>query len=345
MHDALGCHIYAGGHSIGVRRAGFNVLAHLEESNFGAETSRRNLGVEVRYGIDKWRAQEFQGRVGWLYGNPPCAAWSSLGVRTKARGQDGRGANDDRARCTERLFDLIDVVEPTVFSWECVTNALTHGREFVLERARFCLERGYDVHLIAFQAADLGLPSRRLRMFFVASLVDFSIGMNPVARYVTPREALAGVTDRGPGGDARPAYAAVLRAMPPGRGVPRKFCEENGLPVKFPFSIKRVGWDDPATWTISGSAHLVHPDEPRFLSVLEQQLLLGYPPDYKFAGGVAAQYKQIGCAVTPAASEWLARAVKASLDAPRLVARPRLRMHDLAGGKFEALYQGVVDHA
>jgi hypothetical protein len=163
-YGALGAHIYAGGHTLGVRATKrFDTGVHLEEGTFGAETSRRELGVEVRVGMDCWNPSAFRGGVDWLYSNPPCAAWSSAGTR--------RGAAHDLARHTERVFDLMPAVKPTVFSWECVTNVATAGKEFVLERARQAIGWGYDVHLVTLEVADLGLPSMRKRFFFVASKV------------------------------------------------------------------------------------------------------------------------------------------------------------------------------
>lgn len=329
-HFALGCHIYAGGHTIGVRRAGFEVTTHLEEGAFGAETSRRNLGVDVRVGIENWRAAEFGGLIDWLYTNPPCASFSQAGhaVKDKEARNVRRFAKDDRTNCALRCFDLIDVVKPTVFSWECVAAATTAGDEFVKKRIEFCHARGYDVHGLLFDAADLGLPSRRRRFFFVASKVAFAPTLTPHP-HVTVREAWRGL-DPGPVVACRTIRTEILKRMP--RGVFGKLAnyavvgqvidgKKYGKPG---FLHWRIGWDKPAP-TVTGGQHLYHPDLARPLTIREQQVLCGYPATYEFSGRPSVQYAEIAKAVTPHAAEWLARQVRRALDADERVGRRKRR--------------------
>ncbi len=51
-HNALGCHIYAGGFT---------------------------LGIECRVGQSNWNVSDFRGKVDLVYTNPPCAGWSQAG--------------------------------------------------------------------------------------------------------------------------------------------------------------------------------------------------------------------------------------------------------------------------
>lgn len=349
---ALGAHIYAGGHSLGAKRAGFDVVAHLEEDAFKdfVEPSRRNLKVEVRLGVDNWKPRDFGrgkklGDVDWLFCNPPCAAWSAAGVR--------KGAKDDRARMTERCFGLIEDVQPSVFTWECVTNVLTLGRDFALARARQAADLGYDVHFVVFEASDLGLPSFRKRFFFVASRVPFSIERGSSDK-VTVRQAWRGLGAVGPGQGCSVNEKKLLDAMPVGskNGSLRNFADSDlrayaakhgKFKIHPAFSQKRLRLDEPS-YTVMGGAHLWHPTESRRITVKEQQVLAGYPKDYEFTGSIGKQYAQIGCAVTPTAGEWMGRAIKRALDAekPRRRSRPTFSIHDLTNGRFERDYADLV---
>lgn len=354
-YKALGCHVYAGGHALGVKRSGrFDTLAHLEEGDFGVATAKKNLGVEVRVGMDQWRANLFaRDGVDWLYTNPPCAAWSSAGTR--------KGAKHDLARHTERVFDLIPQVKPTFFSWECVTNVLTAGKDFALERARFAMKHGYDVHFVVLEVADLGLPSMRKRFFFVASKIGIAFE-KPNEKRVTVREAWASLPkDRGPGASCSPIEKELLKAMPVGRynGSLRNFVDNdlrafaqghNRFKKKIhpAFSQKRLRLDEPS-YTVMGGAHLWHPTQARRITVLEQQVLAGYPASYEFLGSIQSRYAQIGKAVTPTAGRWLADQVAGALDAEgeapssRRHARNRtFQVHDFTNGKFAELYAGVT---
>ena len=50
----------------------------------------------------------------------------------------------------------------------------------------------------------------------------------------------------------------------------------------------------------------IHPYEDRSISVREAAYLQGFPKDFVFLGGLASQYKQVGNAVPPIFSEFLA---------------------------------------
>lgn len=323
---AAGCHIYAGGHTVGVKQAGFDVRLHLEEGSFGAETARRNLGVEVRlnasaeagdFDLVEWWPRDV-GQVDWLFGNPPCAAWSTMSAgTTKVRGE-----KSDYVGCTERLFALATAARPTVFSWECVTQVLKAGRSYVDRKAAAMRDLGYEVHEVVFDAADCGLPSRRKRFFFVASKVRLEFE-RPAEPHVTPREAWARTAaagfDPGPGcigGEE----VKLLKTMPKGRGRVRDYAISVGSSLRPFASNMRLGFDELAP-TIAGGAHYYHPEEPRYLTVREQQVLAGYPPDYEFVCSLSQRYLQIGRGVSPPAARWLGRHVAAGLRAGRRARR------------------------
>ncbi len=300
-----------------MRQAGFEAPIHLEEWNFGTETAIKNLGVEVRVGKPNWRAAEFSGLVDWVYSNPPCAAWSVAGVKKRGKNEN-RWQNDARPQFTLDCFDLIDQVEPLVFSWECVAQAIK-AKAFQRERVKFCHDRGYDVHALLLNVKDCGLPSQRRRFFFVASKVEFE-ARRPTGHPSSPREAWAGL-DPGPLLTGSRTNIAVLEKMPPGRGDLADFFTQmqtgekrqdyvagekmTGRPG---FVNKRLAWDEPA-FTVAGGQHLFHPDECRPITPNEQAALLGYPRGYEFVGGASAQYAQIGKAVTPPAAKWLGEQV------------------------------------
>lgn len=347
-YRALGAHIYAGGHTVGVRRAGFQAETHLEEWTFGVETSKLNLGVEVRVGVENWHPEDFDGHIDWVYSNPPCAAFSAGGykirrctcadeeaqaapgfthalscalVREKPE-PDARWRSDPRIHCTQLCFSLIDAVHPTVFSWECVARA-AQAADFQRDRIRFCWDRGYDVNALLFDVADAGLASHRRRFFFVASKVQLEF-LKPAVGAKTPREVWEGL-DPGPVVPLGKNEQRVIEVMPPGRGqlsksftallakAENKYVAGQKMAGRPSFMHRRLAWDEPS-FTVAGGQHLYHPEEPRSLTVAEQAALLGYPRGYIFVGRPTAQYAQIGKAVTPPAAFWLAENVRRGLE-------------------------------
>lgn len=344
---ALGAHIYAGGFSLGVKAAGFQLLGHLEEWNFGVETSRKNLDIPVWTPQTAWDEPiaELRGKVDWLYTNPPCASWSNAGVKVSDKTKNvGRWRSDDRTHCTERCFGLIPQLNPTVFTWESVAAAKKNGAGFVAERTQEMQTAGFHVYHLLFDGYDTGLPQHRKRFFFVASKVklDFKKGTTPGK---TVREALAVLKSKGPGpmGNLLDMHRVLLKKMKGESGLLwRKFArlndgqefkrdEKTGYVKGRPgFLHRKIEWDKPSP-TITGSMHLYHPDEVRGMSVKEMQVLCSYPPDYEFVGGVSAQYSQIAKAVLPAPAKWLATQVMAGLKRGEKI-KPGLTEHDFIKG-------------
>jgi DNA (cytosine-5)-methyltransferase 1 len=343
---ALGAHVYAGGFTVGVRRAGFRVLAHLEEWEFGVETARRNLGVEVRVGPGSWHPEEFRG-ADLVYCNPPCASWSEAGRKVIAKERNtARWSHDGRTKCTELCFELVAAVRPKVFIWESVAAATVNGAGFVEGRIALCHDLGYDVHGLLFNGADCGLPQTRRRFFFVASRVRFDPrppplveeaarrGVDPCALWRTPRQVIRQelgrrvgeyervlktydriVDEARPGEPLHKAYMRLHRGRPP--------VSERGQRADCPgFMHQKVDPDRHAP-TVTGSAHLYHWGEHRTLSVDEMKVICGYPANYEFVGRLGDRYAQIAKAVLPPPAEWLARQVRAAIEAGRPVGRRR----------------------
>jgi DNA (cytosine-5)-methyltransferase 1 len=85
-----------------------------------------------------------------------------------------------------------------------------------------------------------------------------------------------------------------------------KRLDENGLSRTITAHIAKDGY-----WYI-------HPRDNRTLTVREAARLQTFPDRYRFAGPPSAAFRQIGNAVPPVLGEQLGRAVRASLEEPRL---------------------------
>ena len=325
---ALGAHIYAGGFSIGVREAGFQLLGHLEEWPFGVATSKANLGVRVWQGVDSWEdaVEKHAGKIDFFYANPPCAAWSLCGCKGGVL-ETERWKTHPLTACTLRVFGLIPQLDPRVFAWESVTGAMAGGRAFVDERTQEMNDLGFRVYHVMVDGAKCGVPQHRKRFFFVASKVR----IRWAAPEVEPPSVKAVLASLGgpqtPLRTPSPALLRLLRRMPKGiRMEPRKQFmadldgreppkDEKGRVIgKPPFSFVRLGYDKLAP-TIVGACNYFHPEEARYLTVAEQAALCCWPEGYKFKGPLNDVYAQIGKAVMPPTAEWLARNVHAALEA------------------------------
>lgn len=190
-------------------------------------------------------------------------------------------------------------------------------------------DHGYACTVVLVEGRDCGVPQRRNRMFCLFHNVRMQ-WERPRHRHLTVGDAI---------GPARPpvrfdperdvaklqnSIREILPHVPPGKSCRDVFNQLNGLRegVKYDkavvkgrpsFQSRRLSWDKPA-FTMTGGAKLIHPDEPRLLSVQEAALLSGYPEGYEFVGNLSDRYAQIAKAVLPPTAAWLAENVRRSID-------------------------------
>lgn len=348
---ALGGYIFAGGFTLGVEKH-FDVQAHFEQGDYGVATARKLWPkLPIHVDPDSWPWEEYRDRVAFLYGNPPCAAWSPLGPRAQ-RGLDA-WRTDPRVDCTRAFFNLFELVRPTVWAWESVPQAFTTGRNLVDHLTERATRRGYNVDYVLHNARYLGALQSRKRFFMVASVVDVDWecpwldapgGAEALASYAGhpaddgfaadryyPREFLRMVP---PGSSLRGTYDAFLERvlaryrkkhgteMPEAlrkKAAPRPSFGERRVPVAVP------------PGAIVDSMN-VHPTEARYLTLGEMMHLGGYPVDRMLPVLAGAQVdqkaRQLTRAVLPPVGAWLAGNVRRAVDRGNATPHRRVRVVD-----------------
>lgn len=331
---ALGAWIFAGGFTLGVRES-FDVLAHLEETSYGVATVRRNLpDLPVHVGRDRWPLDALSAgpRIDFLYGNPPCAAWSPAGSKIVGT---RNWRTDPRVDCTRRHFELLERLRPRAWAWESVPQAFTVGRELVDELTLRALALGYSVTYLLHNAMHCGVPQNRRRFLFVATDCRFNVAVDDWETE-TVTSALRRVNDPGELVDHNcKKYPVEVAETRQGETLisswtrlhPESTWERNvrghvrGRPV---FTIKRTRADAPAPVVMH---ELIHPTEHRALGVNELKVLCGFPSWYEFLG--LSDVGQISRGVCPPVGAWLARNVARCLELNEREA-PTVRLIDVS---------------
>jgi site-specific DNA-cytosine methylase len=339
---AAGFQIFAGGFTLGVERY-FQVLMHLEENNYGVATFRHNRPrIPVYIGHDDFPMDKLDG-VDFLYGNPPCAAWSVAGY-TKTRGPD-KWKTDERVGCTERFFGLLKTVRPKMWVWESVTQAFSKGLSFVMGLTREAAKLGYSVSFLLHDAQWFGLPQVRKRFFMVVHQVAFRPIVPSFKAPPTPLEVLKGAVKGGEpcwgkSGTEKRWTADLIKDIEPGTRIRnhwealKKGSEDtwernaNGTIKGRPsFGHCRLPLDRPGGAIVGYG--LIHPTEHRFISTEEMQVLSGFPCDYHFTPrGSSARMSEIARGVCPPVAAWLARSVLAALERPIGLRKPTVTLYD-----------------
>lgn len=326
---ALGAYIFAGGFTLGVRDL-FDVKAHFEDGDYGVATARAAFpDLPIHTDVDRWPWDQYAGAIDFLYGNPPCAAWSPLGPRA----QKGIGAwkTDPRVDCTRAYFQLFELMRPAVWAWESVPQAFTQGRPLVDHLASRAAKLGYAVDYVLHNARYVGARQSRKRFFFVATrvdvdwacpwtdcpggfeaLADLPVNADPttITKEYYQKAFLAMVK---PGEALRAVYPRYLERLQLKHGDALTEEKRKKLAPRPSFGERRLPDERPAGAVVDSM--IVHPRENRYLTIGEMAWLGGWPVDYPLAGNTHdAKARQLTRAVLPPVGRWLGANVRAALD-------------------------------
>lgn len=331
---AVGCHVFAGGFTLGVRQV-MQVEDHLETHGFGIETAEKVVGVRVTNCEDYREWPALSGNM--LFGNPRCTGFSCItsGCKESAHGPWSKQTID-----IHELSDYAAKGGYDAIVWESVQQAYTGTGKALID---WLIERhyapaGYRVAHILLNAASFGNAQQRKRYFFVAYKNDKAFNITPPkisSFYSTTYDAIWNLRDRitreakdRDDFDAdtyvklSPHEKRCAERLPNGwnlnmlanydyDALPDKFKKTwDTRTSKMPFSlhcIHRLQWLHPFPTIHSGASRWIHPWYNRPITVLEAATAMGW-------GGLVpigrAPIPQIGKGIVPDIGRWLAEQVK-----------------------------------
>lgn len=324
----------AGGLDIGLELAGWDCLYATDLDPCAVDTLKANAGRRLRglpvlanslieqHDIRHLSGSSILQRIGrrpgdveLLAGGPPCQSWSSAGHQL--------GFDDPRGRLFQEYLRVATELDVRWLLFENVRGLVTargpDGRpgSALAEIRSALLAAGWQTRVELLNAADFGVPQRRVRVL----LVGYRGGDEPPAPAPTHSETggdglrpwltLGGCLGRlrPPTGDelVRPAgkLALELANIPPGSGVKSPGKRETTRPgghwgykqgafVADPLRPARtVTANGQQDWIRDAALGL------RRLSPRECAAIQTFPADWAFCGKRADQYRLIGNAVPP----------------------------------------------
>jgi DNA (cytosine-5)-methyltransferase 1 len=271
-------------------------------------THRANVGPCDLADITTWSSS---GPASLVVGGVPCQSFSDAG--------DRRGLDDPRGCLFEHLVRVAVESRAEAVLLENVRGLVTWelGRALlaIIEAFRAA---GFDPAWHLLNAADYGVPQRRIRLFVVGFRSPLARaafrwpepthaqlgGLFGLAPWVTVREALGlrGAFDAGHLGGGGWQGMRALDVDAPGYAVAGRSNADKLSPLDRPASAQ-VGHHD------------VHQDGAVRLSAKQCAALQGFPAGFEFMGNKTSQHRQIGNAVPPALGEAIGHAVRAALAA------------------------------
>lgn len=183
-----------GGLDLGFKQSGYNIIWANDILKDACETYRFNIGDHIFCDdiirIDK----NIIPKADIVIGGPPCQSFSLVGKRNP---------KDDRSNLVWSYLEVLERVKPKVFILENVTGILSaknpDGSKVLDNLVEAFNELGYTTSIFKLNAADFGVPQRRVRVFIVGNKKKTKI-LEPIKshleeRWVSAFEALSDLSD------------------------------------------------------------------------------------------------------------------------------------------------------
>lgn len=312
-----------GGLTVGLRKAGFQVLAGLEIDELAADTYAANHpGVAViRDDIQKVRPADIRrelglrkGQLDLLAGCPPCQGFSSM--RTLNGNRTVRDPQNDL------IFDFLRFVREFLPKTVMMENVPGLAKDHRLKTFIKGLSRlGYVVNYSILNTSDYNVPQSRRRLILLAGRTRGAVSFAKKSNLSsTVRKAIRHLPKPGKSGD--PVHDVRVKRSPDILKlismIPRNGGSRSSLPKSrvlkchkklgsgFRDVYGRMSWDHPSP-TITGGCinpskgRFIHPTQNRAITLREAALLQTFPSRYKFLlhRGIYPAAQMIGNALPP----------------------------------------------
>jgi len=289
-----------GGLSEGLRRAGFEVVAAIDNDADSVATYRLNhpgtvvLEEDIReIATNDVKSLLRSSPLHLLAGCPPCQGFSS--VRRLNR---KRSARDKRNGLVLEYLRFVRDLRPLTIMMENVPGLVNYGlfRRVVRELRKM----GYDPKYKVLNIQEYGVPQRRKRLVLVGSLLGELEIAKPTGKRVTVRDMIgdlgAVLKTRDPVhrivASHTPTVMKRIRATPKNGGSRKDIpqfeldCHKKKK-IGFRDIYGRLRWDDYSS-TITGGClnpskgRFLHPTKNRAITAREAALLQTFPKRYRF---------------------------------------------------------------
>jgi len=181
------CFACGGGSTMGYKLAGFDVIGcnEIDPKMMDAYIANHSPRYSYLEPIQTFKLRDDLPdelyKLDILDGSPPCSSFSMAGNRDKDWGKDKKFREGQAKQVLDTLFfDFIDLakkLQPKVVVAENVKGLLlANAQKYVAEILKQFDDAGYYVDYTLLNAAKMGVPQRRERVFFTAVRKDLFRG-------------------------------------------------------------------------------------------------------------------------------------------------------------------------
>lgn len=293
--SVFSCFACAGGSTMGYKLAGFDVIGCNEIDPKVAAVYIKNhkpkhkFICSIRDMLDKDLPDELY-NLDILDGSPPCTSFSTVGVGSRDWGKAKKFSEGQALQRLDDLFfefiALAKKLQPKIVIAENVTGMVKgKARGYIKEIVQAYKEAGYTTQLFRLNAAQMGVPQARQRVFFVSRRDDLEL--DPIRLRFNEKPITFGdVTEWLSESDHK-------NCMPEIKGKARKWWVKTKPGAYFSsvtptgswFGQARLSFKRPCVTLTSKEWVAFHPASPRLLCTHELSACSSFPMDMKYQKG------------------------------------------------------------
>ena len=185
-YNVFGTFICGGGSTMGYKLAGFNHLGGVEIDPPIADIYKTNHNPkylyleDIRKFVKRSDIPEELYNLDLLDGSPPCSSFSMAGNREKDWGKKKVFKEGQSEQVLDDLFfeyiELAKKLQPKIVLAENVKGLIQGNAKLYVKRIFKAFdEAGYNVQLFLLNAASMGVPQKRERVFFICQRKDLHL--------------------------------------------------------------------------------------------------------------------------------------------------------------------------
>lgn len=184
-YKVFSCFSCGGGSTMGYKLAGFNVLGNCEIDKKINEVYIENHKPKYNYCMPIQEMNQLKEYPEELYdldildGSPPCSTFSIAGEREKNWGKSKKFREGQACQVLDDLFfefiKLAEILKPKIIVAENVKGIIMgNARGYVNLIIKQLDKAGYNTQIFLLNAARMGVPQKRERVFFIATRKDLN---------------------------------------------------------------------------------------------------------------------------------------------------------------------------
>jgi DNA (cytosine-5)-methyltransferase 1 len=285
--SVFSCFSCAGGSTMGYKLAGFDVIGcnEIDPKVFAVYNKNHKpkfpFVCSIRDMLDKDLPDELY-NLDILDGSPPCTSFSGAGVRHKDWGKTKKFSEGQaNQRLDDLFFEFIALaakLRPKIVIAENVTGIIQgKAKGYVKEIVKALKSAGYGVQIFNLNAAQMGVPQARQRVFFVARRDDLQL--KPIHMKFDEQVITFGEVSQW-NLISKKSNLKLMSSHIEAWQKCRNGYSLNTVQNKF-FDAYKLSFRKPAP-TLSASANAMHPTEARYLSIGEWVACSSFPQDMQW---------------------------------------------------------------